>query len=394
MPITPVKRTDTIITPRKQGGEAVQRAVSPLDEAMARQSQQTRKLARRNGGADVMEAVLAEVPVQLPQRTAADPKLAKEWSTALQEPVMRAVVNAAENTPQKLAGALVPVLPRAVGIAWQSVSRRWWQRVGRFASGLNDLKVWRWMVEALWEGEPVGTYVEQKAESSEIVQLQLLDIEGQRVLGSAIVPGVEALSESGEGTEYGDEGRFVTFVGERCQLSARVVGVVTSEVKAKLQLLCRDLDRLLEETVTDGDERAALLPQRLQAGLSREGVLTVVGASKRAWAGVTATAVLVLAFISWAGLHEYRWQRFLDLLQKDPGIQVTSYERGWGRASVFGLIGEGARDPAGLARSLGLNPAAIEMHFKHAAVRGPVELMAFDESEDDYARVSVKMAVK
>ena len=213
------------------------------------------------------------------------------------------------------------------------------------------------------------------------MELLLHDLAGQRLLSSAILPGVAEVPENDLEDPYGEQGQFLMFVGERCRLSARIVGKVSVELKASLQKLCRDLDALLEETLSDGQQRARLLPLRLQSGLSREGPFTSVGATRRSVGLLCSMSALVMFSISWVGVMEYRWQRFLEVLQEDPGIQLTAYERGWGKTSVHGLVSDRARDPSALASAMGLNPRYIDLNFKYAPVNGPADLVVMESPQ-------------
>lgn len=356
-----------------RGGKDSGSFKSPLDIALARQEATHRRMERGKG--EVLDAIIAGVPEQLQHRSVADPKVAREWGAALQEPVQIAMERAAQHAPMRMAGAIAPAVPRAFAMFWQGLKRSWIHRLGRFASGLGSARVWRWMFEAVWEGEPVGAYLEAKTGASEVVELQLHDLAGQRLLSSAILPGVDEVSEHDLEDPYGEQGQFLMFVGERCRLSARIIGKVSVELKASLQVLCRDLDALLEETIADSQQRSRLLPLRLQSGLSRQGPFTSTGATRRSVALLCSLAALAMVAISWVGVMEYRWQRFLEVLQEDPGIQLTSYERGWGKSSVHGLVSDRARDPSALAAAMGLNPHYIDLHFKYAPVNGPADLI-------------------
>ena len=361
---------------KKRDGGGAASAPSPLDIALSRKAEATRRGQRTR--ANVLDAVLAEAPAALQKRTSTDPDAAQQWASALQAPVQQAVQQTVLHAPQQMAQALAPVMPEAIKIKVQSARRQWWQNFGRFLSGLGTTKVWHWMVQALWEGEPVADYVEQRAGSAEVVELILHDPQGTRQLAYAALPGIsprpepELMDDSEEA--FADDGRHYQFVGERCKLSARVIGEVQAELKCRLQALCYDLDQLLEDTALDSRERARLLPLKLRSGLVVEGPFTTVHATRRAVAAVLGIAGLAVGLMTWIGVGEYRWQRFLEILQREPGIQVVRYERAWGRSSVEGVRMDSARDPVALAVSLGLDPSSIEMNFK-AATAGTTGLV-------------------
>ncbi len=308
----------------------------------------------------IVEAVLAEMPTALGRRTVLDPRVAAEWSKALHLPVQKALKDVLEKSPDEMAAAMTPMLPNALMLGVERASRRWWVELGRFLSGLGNFKVWRWMAEALWEGDSITSYVEEKCDSHEVVELLLHNISGEKLLASAQLQGTPARAMA----EPNDSDRFCTIVGQRCRLSARVVGQLSAELKRNLQGLCYELDALLETTMQDARERAKLLPLRLQSGLTSKGPFTTRHAGWRVAAVTTTFAAVILALIISVAADEFRWQRFLEIVQREPGIQVTHSERGWGRTSVEGLRRSDSRDPGALAKSLGLDVSGIAMKFE------------------------------
>jgi hypothetical protein len=247
------------------------------------------------------------------------------------------------------------------------------------------------MAEALWEGEPVADYVEKRSGSWEVVELLLHDASGRRLVAAVTAPGIPHL-KADEVEASAEDGRFVSFVGVRCRLSARVIGEVRPQVKRELQSLCQDLDTLMEDTALDSAERARLVPLRLRSGLRREGPLTSAHASTRATVAMAVAATFLLAMVTWAGVMEYRWQRFVQVLRREPGIHVTAHERGWGRTRVEGIITSQSRDPKVLAGTLGLDPSAIEMDFKTTALEPAVLQAALSGSNPTLTVPSSRVA--
>jgi hypothetical protein len=87
-------------------------------------------------------------------------------------------------------------------------------------------------------------------------------------------------------------------------------------------------------------------------------------AGKRTISTLSVIALVPMSVLIWAGNQEYRWQCFLDVLSREPGIQVTHHERGWGRSRVQGIRSSEARDPVALATSLGLDADTLGLNFK------------------------------
>jgi len=351
--------------PRQPLRDSLCGAESPLDIAMRRE--QEAKLARKRSRGAVLEAILTEGPPTLQKAVMTSPEVAQQWTNALEEPVQRAVAKAFHEQPQRMAAVVAPALSEAFRMESQRARRQWTLGVGRFLSGLTHARVWRWVVEALWEGDSVVDYVERQAGSWEVVELFLHDPSGHRLLCTVRKPGVDSIFKpQAEAPSEGNtqDGVHYSFVGSRCRLAARVMGTVTPAVKQQLQALCVELDTLLEDTCLDTEERAQLLPLRMRTGLYSEGPLTVQHAGRRTVATVSVMLVSMIAVFLWAGNQEYRWQIFMDVLSREPGIQVTHFERGWGRTSVEGIRSPEARDPEALATSLGLDAGTLGIDFK------------------------------
>ena len=351
--------------------------------------EQEAKLARKRNRGAVMEAILAEGPATLQKAVMTSPEVAQQWTSALEQPVQRAVTKAFHDQPQRMAAVVAPALSGAVKMEARRAHRQWTLGVGRFLSGLSHTRVWRWILEALWEGESVVEYIEQRAGSWEVVELFLHDPAGSRMLCAVAKPGiVSMLSLEGEELLEGNsqDGRHYSFVGSRCRLTGRVIGAATPQAKQSLQALCLEVDQLLEDTSLDPQERARLLPLRLRAGLISDGPLTVQHAGKRTVATLSIMALMTMSVLIWAGSQEYRWQRFLDVLSREPGIQVTHHERGWGRSSVQGIRSPEARDPVALATSLGLDADTLGLNFKISsfpagALTHGAEMKRLDENQ-------------
>ncbi|HEY2801767.1 MAG TPA: OmpA family protein, partial [Chthoniobacterales bacterium] len=86
----------------------------------------------------------------------------------------------------------------------------------------------------------------------------------------------------------------------------------------------------------------------------------------RAWFIITVAAAFIAAAIIMALLSESRWSRFIDDLNAQPGIVVTSARQHWFSPShVSGLRDSAAADPAAVARKTGLDPAQIVFAWKN-----------------------------
>jgi hypothetical protein len=370
MPLPPISKPLHAAQSRPLGKPAApDSAPSPLTVALGKQQAQQRRQIKHRGR--VLEAELGSAPADSTPPPSAPPS----------RPLLESIVADIARRPdlartlrpdtRSLAKAVAPLMPETLQRQTERSLERQWHGLGRFLSGLSQAKVWRWTAEALWEGEAVSEYIDSRVKAAEVVEIVLHDPAGLRVLAAVTLPGVTATkmhaTEAELQTAEPEEGAFYVFIGARCRLSARVIGAIQPEAKRFFQALCMELDELLAETVSDAQERIRVLPLKLRSGLSRQGPFTHAYSSRRATAAILLAAGLVLGFFTWIGVSEYRWQRYVELLQKEPGVHVVRYERGWGRSLVVGTVASGARDPAMLAESLGINAGHLDLRFKTMA---------------------------
>lgn len=365
MPLPPVTKPLSAAPSRPLVASTPERgAPSPLTVALGKQQAQQRRNIKHRGR--VLEAELGS------QTEAAPPPPQPPLLDSLIADLARRpdLTRALRPDTRSLAKAVAPLMPETLQLQTERSLERKWRGLGRFLSGIGNAKVWRWTIEALWEGDSIADYIDARVRASEVVEIVLHDCEGLRVLAAVTLPGVTPTRLHATEAELQDaepeEGAFYVFIGARCRLSARVIGVIHPEVKRYFQALSMELDELLEETVTDSQERMRVLPLKLRSGLSRKGPFTNAWSARRAAAAVLIAAGLVLGFLTWIGVSEYRWQRFVELLQREPGVHVIRYERGWGRSLVVGTLSPDARDPAALATSLGINAGHLDLRFKPA----------------------------
>lgn len=348
-------------------GDAAQRRPGPLTVALGKQQAEQRRSIKHRGR--ILEAELGgEHAAPAPAAPAPQPALLDSLIADLAR--RPDLTRALRPDTRSLAKAVAPLMPETLQLQTERSLEKRWRGLGRFLSGLSHAKVWRWTVEALWEGESISDYIDARVKACEVVEIVLHDSAGQRVLAAVTLPGVAPTRLHGTEADFHEaepeEGAFSVFIGARCRLSARIIGQLQPEVKHYFQALCQELDELLEETVLDAQERMRVLPLKLRSGLSTKGPFTNAWSARRAAAAVLVAAGLVLGFLTWIGVSEYRWQKYVELLQREPGIHIVRYERGWGRSIVIGTLSPEARDPAALATSLGINAGHLDLRFKPA----------------------------
>lgn len=384
MPLPPVHRKPPKAPSGARSDAAGELAPSPLDVALSHHQASHRRGIRQRGR--VLEVELSrgsEVSESKPLAAVQEPLLDTLIADLARRPE---VARALRPDTRSLARAVAPLMPAAMEQNSKETFSRGWNAFGRFLSGLGSSRIWRWAMEAIWEGESIADYVDARVRASEVVEIVLHDPTGSRVLSSVVLPGVKETKLVSADLDASNltegDGKFYVFIGQRCRLSARITGKVSAELKRFFSSLTAEVDELLDETATDTNERARLLPLKLRTGLSREGPFTNAYASRRAAIAVLVMSGLVLGFLTWVGVSEYRWQRFVEILQREPGIQILRYDRGWGRSLIVGTRDPDARDPIAVAEALGLNPGNIDLRFKEAeSIEGPFSQNPFSNDQ-------------
>ncbi len=95
----------------------------------------------------------------------------------------------------------------------------------------------------------------------------------------------------------------------------------------------------------------------------------------RAWMAIAAGVVLLLAAGLLAIRENLRWHKFLERLEQDPGIAVTSARQHWFSVStVTGLRDPLAGDPGEAAREANVDPAKIRFDWKEYLALDPTSI--------------------
>lgn len=333
-------------------------------------------LGRRRAPRSVLQAVLsAEQGAPLFRSEAQNPYFCREWGHALQEPVQAALASSVRERPEQLARILAPALGHAFLAQLSQLYQRRVESISRWASGLSSPQVWRWSLQALWEGERVWDYTQQRAAWYEVVELALYDASSRRCLASCgvadpqqpldecIFPDLAGLQPHGISLASHSLPVLI-LAGSHCRLAARVAGNPPAALRQQLMDLCYEQDSIITRIGSHGPHVAGVLERALQRGMYRQGPFSTAGAPRvMATAGLALCALLGL-LISWLAVQEYRWQSYISCLQAEPGIQVLDEERLWGRHTIIGLRDPRSRAPEQLAAEHGLDPARLTLNFK------------------------------
>lgn len=306
----------------------------------------------------------------------------RAWATALRKPV-EAALEDLRHHPKRAANLLAPVVEDALRTARHRRYERWVEAVGRVCLCLTRPRMWMWTLKALWEGDAVWSHIQEKAQWHEVPELILFDNRSGAVLGRAEshssqrLPGEPSLDEmhggrraaqaEEEGTRVPDEdglrgmmtSKVVVVVGWRCKLVARVRGQAPANLRSTLQALCEEAQALLDRPPPRGATHEEALDRLLESGLVNQ----VASSRPRGWVLALGGGALACLLVIVA-VKEYRWQRLLAVLEREPGLKVLDRDTTWGRREVSGLRDPLARAPEDLARAMGLSPGEVVMRFK------------------------------
>ncbi|MDB5687992.1 MAG: OmpA/MotB [Rhizorhabdus sp.] len=306
----------------------------------------------------------------------------RAWAAALRKPV-EAALDDLRHDPQRAASLLAPVMEDAFMLSRQRHQARRMEMVGKWCLGLTRPRMWWWALQALWEGDSVWHYIQDRAQWHEVPEIVLFELRtnavisrvesrshrprpGEPRLESMSSPALQVAAEAEpEAEEFKltparseDEvpmvSRIVVLVGWRCKLVARVRGIAPLNLRSRLQLLCEEAESLL-----DYSPPRAMIDRLLDRGL----VCQVESSLPRSWVlaiGGLAAGCLVY----WIGLREYRWHELITTLDREPGVKVLEQDTSWGRREISGLRDPLARKPEDIARALGVAPDQVVMSFK------------------------------
>jgi OOP family OmpA-OmpF porin len=86
-------------------------------------------------------------------------------------------------------------------------------------------------------------------------------------------------------------------------------------------------------------------------------------ARRSAWAILTASLLALSVLLGVGLVDRARWLSYLDALREQPGIVLTSSERGWSHYRLAGLRDPLAADPTELTRRHRIDPRPINAHW-------------------------------
>ena len=307
----------------------------------------------------------------------------RAWAAALRKPVETALEDLRHH-PRRAATLLAPVIESAVRTARHHHRERQLEVLSKWCLCLTRPKFWPWAMKALWNGDPVWTHIQEKAQWHEVPEIILVDNRTGLIVGRAQThahlllhgevslldfcnnrrqlgqtEGNETRVPDQEGAQGDLPSRVVVLASWRCKLVARVRGLPPLHLRSSLQALCEEAEALLDRPAPAGANHVDMLD-----GLLAEGLVSQVASSRpRTWV-IAAAAMALACVLAWAGVQEYRWHMLVTALDNEPGLKVLRQDSTWGRHVIDGLRDPLARKPEELALALGISPQDVTLRFK------------------------------
>ena len=299
-------------------------------------------------------------------------------------------ISVAKN-PGILTTSLAPIIGETVRKAVANAFRNLVESINVMVERSFSWKALRWRLEALRTGKSFGEIVVLRSLNYKVQQVFLFQRQTGAVLQYVAAPG-EGISEaelaSSMLTAIGD---FVSdaFTGKQSQelgvvqtddftlwihhgpqalLAATIVGTPPPELKnvfaRENELIHREFAPQLASFSGDASVFDGARPH-LQNCLLGHSAITKK--NSRPWGWAVAALVLLLAVGALAMfVHQRnsRWQHYLARLDSEPGIVVTSAQKGWGHYSIAGLRDPLATDPQQLASKFDIPANKLSVRFE------------------------------
>jgi OOP family OmpA-OmpF porin len=338
------------------------------------------RLAALQARLDDRDARAEEVATVLPQvllQHADDPHLTR----ALSPPLERAITQSVQRNPQPLADALFPVMGPAIRKAVAAGLAGMVESLNRTLELALSPRSIRWRFEAVRTGKPFAEIVLLKTLVYRVEQvflierqsgllLQHVEAAGGAVKDADMVSGMltairdfvhdsfrVSSNESLEALQVGELAVWIE-AGPSAIVAAVIRGTAPRELRRVLQdavetvhlQFAPELDAFAGDASVFEGSRPTLegcLQTQLRAGERRP--------SPRGARVVAAlAAVAAIVWIAFAVRDAGRRQRYLEALDREPGLVVVSTSREGGRLVVQGLRDPVARDPVTLVAGTGL----------------------------------------
>ncbi len=293
--------------------------------------------------------------------------------------------------PGILATSLAPIIGESVRKAVANAFRNLVETINIMVERRFSWESLKWRLEALRTGKSFGEIAVLRSLSYKVQQVFLIQRQTGAVLQYAAAPG-EGISEaelassmltaigdfvsdaftSKQSQELGvvqtDDFTLWIHHGPQALLAATIVGNPPPELKnvfaRENELIHSEFATALASFSGDASIFDGARPHLQNCLLGQSGP-----PQKRSRSWVWATVLIVLLAVVcgiaiFVHRRNSRWQHYLARLESEPGIVVTSSDKGWSHYSVAGLRDPLASDPLQLAAQFNIPPNRLVLHFE------------------------------
>jgi len=335
--------------------------------------------------AEDVSAVVAEA-VELRRERGGGEALNRALTPSVEEALRESV----RKDPSVLASALFPVMGPAIRKSIAESIRSMLESFNEALEHSFSVRGIRWRFESMRTGQPFAEIVLLHSLLYRVEQVFLIHKATGLVLGHCVAPRVatqdpalvsgmlsaiqsyvrdsfEAPKEDSLDSLQVGELEVWVADGPQAILAAVIRGHALASYRETLtktiEQIHRDFGSALEHF--DGDSAPLAAAEHELALCLESHYRPRESARRRPYLRVIG-AVAMVAFAVWAAIairNEWKWNRFLDQLQSQPGIVVVSTGKEGGKHLVRGLRDPLASDPAGLLKDAEVDPGEVKYQW-------------------------------
>ncbi len=333
------------------------------------------------------EAVAYVLPEAIVQRLGEDAQLTHALSPAIEETLRVSI----QTNPKPMADAIFPIIGPAIRKSISEALRGLFESVNRSVENSLSVQSIRWRIEAARSGKSFGEVVLSHTLVYRVEQLFLIDrdtglpirhvtAEAVEAQDGALVSGMLTAIQDFVQSSFGageDEvldamqmGDLTVWIeeGPKALVAAVIRGIPEPGLRTTLRELiesfhlryARHLDTFDGDT-TPFESAEELLQLGLQAQFSEA---AQAKSRRRQYAMMAAIGVLLVGWLAFSIWDNLRWNRYLSLLEAEPGIVITEEGRKRGLWHVQGLRDPLAVHPDSVLNETSLRPANVRSDWE------------------------------
>ena len=311
-------------------------------------------------------------------------------SAALSPTIETALRESVRKDPGTLADALFPVMGPAIRRSILETLRSFLESFNQVLDQSLSWQGLKWRVEALRTGRSFTEVALLHSLVFRVEQVFLIHKRTGLPIGQVVAPAVAMQdpslvsgmlsaiqdfvrdsfhAEQGQGINRLQVGELEVWIedGPYAILAAVIRGVPPRILRERMAECLEDIHREFSERLErfDGDTAPfAAVPHVLSCCLDAK-FKEEPRRPRYAYAWVTGGLLFCLlgGFLGWREWQFHRWNQLASTLRAQPGFVLTSFGRGNGRFTFYGLRDPLAADPLGFVQAAQLNPARAEFHW-------------------------------